>query len=366
MIEKLPPLVIGDLVIEVPIIQGGMGVKVSTASLAAAVADCGGAGTVASVGLAYGVDETNKTYVDISDTALKKEIRQARKLTKGVVGVNIMVALSNYEEMVRTAAEEQVDYIISGAGLPLSLPEFTKGKAVKLIPIVSSGRTAEVMLRTWSRRYNRLPDALIVEGPMAGGHLGFKADDLIEGKTDNLEKLLVDVLAVVKKYCKSGVDIPVVAAGGIFDGKDIAKFLKMGAKGVQMGTRFVATTECAVSDKFKELYIAATEEDITIIKSPVGMPGRAIKTEFINRINRGEKIPFKCSYRCLRTCDVKNTQYCIAQAMCKATNGDFENAVVFAGSNVVRVKEIVSVKELMDELFRDTLKELKSEKSCEL
>ncbi len=359
MIDKLPPLVIGDLVIEVPIIQGGMGVKVSTASLAGAVADYGGAGTIASVGLAYGVDETNRTYAGISNEALRKEIRRAKKITQGLVGINIMVALSNYEEMVRIAVKEQVDYIISGAGLPLSLPEFIGKNPVKLIPIVSSGRSAEIILRTWSRRYNRLPDALIVEGPMAGGHLGFKPEALIEGKADSLEKLIVDVLAVVEKYkCEDGADVPVIAAGGIFDGKDIAKFLKLGAKGVQMGTRFVATAECSVSDKFKELYIAAREEDLTIIKSPVGMPGRAVKTEFINRISGGEKIPFKCGYRCLKTCDIKNTQYCIAKAMCNATTGDFENAIVFAGTNVVRVKEIVSVKELMDELVSDAIKEL--------
>ncbi|MCK4981703.1 MAG: nitronate monooxygenase, partial [Victivallaceae bacterium] len=198
-----------------------------------------------------------------------------------------------------------------------------------------------------------------VEGPMAGGHLGFKAEDLIENTADSLEKIVADVLVMVEKYRgEKDAEIPVIAAGGIFDGKDIARFLRLGAKGVQMGTRFVATTECPVPDTFKELYIAAKKDDVVIIKSPVGMPGRAINTSFINKTTKGAKVPFKCDYRCLKSCDVKNTPYCIAKAMCNAMLGDMDNAIVFAGENVVRVKEIVSVKELMDELVNETIKEL--------
>jgi nitronate monooxygenase len=359
MITKLPPLVIGDLKIKIPIIQAGMGVKVSTAALASAVAICGGAGTIASVGLASGHSDASSDYVGTSNKTFQKEIRQAKKQTSEVVGVNIMVALNNYEEMVRTAAKEHVDFIISGAGLPLSLPEYTKGSSVKIIPIVSSARSAEVILKTWKRRYNRLPDAVIVEGPMAGGHLGFKPEDLIANTTDTLETIVTDVLAMVEKYRdEESAEIPVIAAGGIFDGKDIARFLKLGAKGVQMGTRFVATDECSVPDSFKNLYVAAKEEDVIIIKSPVGMPGRAIKTKFIDRVMNNEKIPFKCDYKCLRSCDVQNTPYCIALAMCNATDGDLDNAVVFAGQNVTKVKEIVSVKTLMDELVSETIEEL--------
>ena len=358
MKNKLPPLMIDGLKIDVPIIQGGMGVKVSTAALAGAVANCGGAGTIASVGLAYGTDEMTKTYTDFSNGALKTEIRQAKKMTKGVVGVNIMVALTNYEEMVRTAAKEKVDFIVSGAGLPLKLPEFTRGSSVKLIPIVSSARAAEIIFKNWKMRYNRLPDAIVVEGPLAGGHLGFRMEDLKENKADCLEKLVTDVLNIIKAYrTEQDADIPLIAAGGIFDGKDVAKFLKLGAKGVQLGTRFVATIECSVSDKFKQLYVEAEKEDVILIESPVGMPGRAIKTAFINKIKNGEKIPFKCSYRCLRCCDVKTVPYCIAQALCNATTGDFENAVAFAGSNVVRVKEVISVKELMDNIVNEAAEE---------
>ena len=356
MKNKLPPLVIGDLKIDIPIIQGGMGVKVSTAALAGAVANCGGAGTIASVGLAYGTDEMTKTYTDFSNCALKKEIRQAKEITKGVVGVNIMVALSNYEEMVRTAVQEKVDFIASGAGLPLKLPEFTKGSSVKLIPIVSSARATEIIFKNWKTRYKRLPDAIIVEGPMAGGHLGFRMKDLKENKVDCLEKLVADILNVIETYrTEQDANIPLIAAGGIFDGKDVVKFLKLGAKGVQLGTRFVATIECPVSDRFKRLYIAAGKEDVILIESPVGMPGRAIKTAFINKIKNGKKIPFKCSYKCLRCCDVKTVPYCMAQALCNATTGDFKNAVAFAGSNVARIKTLVSVKELIDNISNEAV-----------
>jgi NAD(P)H-dependent flavin oxidoreductase YrpB (nitropropane dioxygenase family) len=359
MSNGLKPLLIGDLEIKIPIIQGGMGVKVSMASLASAVANCGAAGTIASVGLAYGIDEKGREFVEASNEALQKEIHLAKKLTKGVVGVNIMVALSNYEELVRTAAKENADFIISGAGLPLSLPEFTKGTSVKLIPIVSSPRATDLIIKTGKRRYNRLPDAIVVEGPMAGGHLGFKFEDLKSHEATNLENLVVDILKVVKGHeAEFGTLVPIIAAGGIFDGKDIAKFLKLGVKGVQMATRFVATFECSVPDEFKKLYIAAREEDIVIIDSPVGMPGRTIMTEFVRRVIHGEKMSFKCSYKCLRTCNPTAVPYCIAKALCNAVTGDLDNAVVFAGSNVAKVNKIVSVKELIDELVGEAIAEL--------
>jgi len=359
LVNKLSPLMIGDLEIKVPIVQGGMGVKVSMASLAAAVANCGGAGTIASVGLAYGIDETGRGLVEASNEALQQEIRKARELTKGVVGVNIMVALSNYEELVRTATAEKIDFIVSGAGLPLSLPEFTKGTTVKLIPIVSSVRAAELILKTWKRRYDRSPDAIVIEGPMAGGHLGFRLEDLKSNKAPSLENLVTDIMKVVKKYeVESGKDIPLIAAGGIFNGKDIARFLKLGVKGVQMATRFVATFECSVPDEFKNLYIAAEEKDVVIIDSPVGLPGRTIMTKFVDKVINGARVPFKCSYRCLRSCDPNTVPYCIARALCDATKGDLDNSVIFAGSNVSKVKNIVSVKELMDEVTAEATKEL--------
>lgn len=359
MPDRLAPLIIGDLEIKIPIVQGGMGVKVSTASLASAVANCGGAGTIASVGLGYGTEENETDFVKASREGLQKEIRQAKERTKGVVGVNILVALSNYEDLSRTAVEEKADFIVSGAGLPLRLPEFTEGTSIKLIPIVSSARAADIIIRRWKRHYNRFPDAIVVEGPLAGGHLGFKSEDLKSHKAIMLENLLADVLKIAERYEReSGINMPVIAAGGIFDGKDIAKFLKLGAKGVQIATRFVATLECSVADEFKELYIIAGKDDVVIIDSPVGMPGRAIMTKLIDRVLQGERMPFKCNYLCLKTCDPKTAPYCIARALFNAVSGDLDNAVVFAGSNVSKVERIVSVKELMDNIISEAIEEL--------
>jgi len=360
MQNQLKPLLIGDLEIKIPIIQGGMGIKVSTAPLASAVANYGGAGTIASVMLVdNGTEDTETDFVKASREGLQAQIRKAKELTQGVVGVNILVALSNYEDLAKTAVKEGADFIVSGAGLPLRLPEFAKGSTVKLIPIVSSARAADIIIRTWKKRYNYLPDAIVVEGPLAGGHLGFKTDDLMMNKCESLETLVIEVLELVKKYEKeSGKNIPVIAAGGIFDGKDVAKFINLGVKGVQIATRFVATHECTVADEFKELYIKASEDDVVVIKSPVGMPGRAIKTSLIDRIMKGERIPFRCNYRCLRACNPKISPYCIAKALFNAVSGNLDDAVVFSGSNVSRINKIVSVKELMDEVVTQANEEL--------
>ncbi|MCD4784892.1 MAG: nitronate monooxygenase family protein [Candidatus Eremiobacteraeota bacterium] len=358
----LNPLWIGDLKIEVPIIQGGMGVRVSTASLAGAVANAGGAGTIASVGLGYGTKLNETDYMAASRIGLQQEIHGAREITDGVIGVNIMVALSNYEDLARTASKENIDYIVSGAGLPLKLPGFIDNKSIKLIPMASSARAADIIIRTWKKRYNRFPDAIVVEGPLAGGHLGFKYEELENHKADSLEKIVSETLEIVNKYEKENdISIPVIPAGGIFDGKDIAKFFRMGAKGVQIGTRFVTTHECSISDEFKKLYIEAKEEDVVIIKSPVGMPGRVIRTDFIDRVEMGETIPFKCNYRCLRSCDPRKAPYCIAKALFSAVKGDIDESVVFCGSNASKIDKIVSVQELIDELVLEASEKLKNQ-----
>ena len=368
MFDKLKPLVIGDLEIKIPIIQGGMGVRVSVASLAAAVANCGAGGTIASVGLPPDTEENRADVPKSSREYLQKEIRRARELSDGVIGINIMVALSNYEDLVRTTAKENADYIVSGAGLPISLPEFAEGSSIKLIPLIASARGAKILLKTWKRRYNRLPDAFVVEGPLSGGHIaGYSLEELESGKGTTqteplLENAVKDVLNLVAEYEKEyGVSIPVIAAGGIFDGKDVAKFLRLGAKGVQIGTRFVATFECSAADEFKQLYIKAGEDDIVFIQSPVGMPAKVIRTKFIDKIMRGEGADFNCNYRCLRTCDPATVPYCIAKALIDAVEGDIDNAVVLAGTNVSRVTKIVSVKELIDEIVAETVEELNKE-----
>ncbi|MCK4994729.1 MAG: nitronate monooxygenase [Candidatus Omnitrophica bacterium] len=356
MINELKPLVLGDVEIKVPIIQGGMGVAISTASLASAVANCGGAGTIASVGLGYDSELNETDFVKASREGLQNEIRETKELTKGVFGANILVAVSNYEELARVVAEEKADFLVSGAGLPLKLPSYVEGYSVKLIPIVSSARAAEVILKTWKKRYNRFPDAIIVEGPLAGGHLGFRFETLTLPKDSMLEFLVTEVIKVVCEYEKQyKTQIPVIAAGGIFDGKDAARFFKLGVNAVQMATRFVATHECSVPDEFKKIYLEAKKEDIVIIKSPVGMPGRSIKTSLINRVVEGNREAFKCNYRCLKTCNPSTAPYCIAKALFNAVSGKIEDAVVFAGSNVYRVNKIVSVKELMDEIVEETI-----------
>jgi len=364
--KRLKPLAIGDLRVEIPIIQGGMGVRVSVASLAGAVADCGAAGTIASVGLPPDTEENRRDVPKSSREYLQKEIRRAREISKGVIGVNIMVALSNYEDLVRTTAQEDADYIISGAGLPISLPEFAEGSDIKLIPLVASGRGASLLLKTWKRRYNRFPDAIVVEGPLSGGHIaGYSLAELESGREamktrPDLEEAVKDVISLAGEYERSyGVKIPVIAAGGIFDGKDMARFLKMGAAGVQIGTRFVATRECSAADEFKQLYIDSGEEDLVFIQSPVGMPAKVIRTPFVESILRGERKEFTCNYVCLRTCDPSKAQFCIAKALIDAVEGDIDNAVVLAGTNVSRVTEIVPVKDLISGIVKEAVAELR-------
>ncbi len=362
MPDTLKPLVIGDLEIKIPIIQGGMGVRLSLAPLAAAVANCGGGGTIASVGLPPDTEENRKDKLGCQREYLQQEIRSARELSNGVIGVNIMVALSNYEDMARTAAKEGVDYIISGAGMPISLPEFAKGSSVKLLPVISSARGASLLIKTWKRRYNRFPDALIVEGPLSGGHIaGYNLEQLRSlkekmRKEPLLENSVKDVLELVGEYEKEyKISIPVIAAGGVFDGKDVDRFLRLGAKGVQMGTRFIATFECSAAKEFKDLYVAACDDDIVFIQSPVGMPAKALKTKFSDKIMRGEGAPSICDYQCLRTCDPARVPYCIAKALVNAAKGNLDEGIVLAGTNVSKITKIVSVKELMNEIVSEAI-----------
>jgi nitronate monooxygenase len=262
-----------------------------------------------------------------------------------------MVALTDYTKMVEIAVDEGIDIIFSGAGLPLNLPGMVPESArTCLAPIVSSGRAATILCKQWNKRYGRIPDAMVVEGPLAGGHLGFPAE-LLDSPEYTLEKLVPQVVAAVapfEKICRR--PIPVIAAGGIYTGADIHKFMKLGAAGVQMGTRFVVTEECDADIRFKQSYINAKKEDLTIIKSPVGMPGRAIKNSFIESVRRGEKIPFGCPYKCIITCDAKTSPYCIAAALLNARKGELEKGFAFAGANAYRADQILTVKELISDL----------------
>ncbi len=350
---------IGDLAIAVPVIQGGMGVGISLSGLAAAVANEGGVGVISSAGLGLLYRDFSENFLEASIHGLKEEIRNAREKTIGVIGVNVMVAMTNFVDMIKTSISEKVDIIIAGAGLPLDLPSFLKKDSItKLIPIVSSARATRIICEKWKANYDYLPDAVIVEGPKAGGHLGFKEEQI--GDNDySLEKLVPEIVNELKpfeeKYNKS---IPLIAAGGIYTGEDINNIMKLGASGVQMATRFVTTDECDASQGFKQAYIDASEEDIKIIKSPVGMPGRAIFSNFIQKVKDGKKQPKKCPFKCIKTCDITKSPYCIIIALKNALKGNFENGFAFAGSNAFRATKISSVKEV----FQSLLKEYKESK----
>ena len=354
---QFPSLKIGELVSRLPIIQGGMGVGISLSGLASAVANEGGIGVISCA--MPGIHEADiiTDSVRANLRVLKREIRKAKEMTKGILGVNIMVAMTDFSELVKTSLKEKIDIIFSGAGLPLDLPGYLKeGMKTKLVPIVSSGRAAKIICQKWLAKFNYLPDAFVVEGPKAGGHLGFKAEQLDDPRYC-LENLVQDVIQSVKGFeTERGKTIPVIAAGGIYSGADIRKFLTMGAAGVQMGTRFVATHECDADQAFKQAFVDAREEDLVVIKSPVGLPGRAIRNEFIGRVNEGKTKPFKCPYHCIKTCDHTKSPYCIALALGNAKKGRLKKGFAFAGLNAFRVDKIMSVKELILSLWEDYIK----------
>jgi len=343
---------IGDLTIPLALIQGGMGVGVSLSGLATAVANEGGVGVISSAGLGLLYKKFSSDFLEANILGLKEELRKAREKTSGVIGVNIMVAMSNFADIVKTAISEKADIIFAGAGLPLNLPSFLKKDSVtKLAPIVSSARATKIICEKWKKNYNYLPDAIVVEGPKAGGHLGFKPEQ-IEDENYALEKLIPEVVNEVKQFEETyNQPIPVIAAGGIYTGKDIYDIMQLGASGVQMATRFVTTEECDASPEFKQSYIDARSEDIEIIKSPVGMPGRAITSSFLEKVKQGKRQPLQCPFQCIKTCEISSSPYCIITALINALKGNFEKGYAFAGSNAFKATRITTVKELIQNLI---------------
>jgi nitronate monooxygenase len=368
---SFPSLQIGDLTARIPVVQGGMGVGISLSGLASAVAEQGGIGVIAGAMIGMREPDVVKNPLEANLRALRHEIQKAKEKTSGIIGVNIMVALTTFREMVRTSIEQKADIIFSGAGLPLDMPkhllEMCEQKKeefrTKLVPIVSSARAANIIAKKWLSRYGYLPDAFVVEGPKAGGHLGFKAEEITD-PNHALEMLIPEVVdAAHALEDKAGRAVPVIAAGGVYTGEDIQKFLAMGASGVQMGTRFVATHECDANERFKQSYVNAREQDVTIIKSPVGMPGRALYNEFVQASRDGLKKPFKCIFHCVSTCEQEKTPYCIAAALINAMKGNLEKGFAFCGANVAKVDKIISVHELIQSLqqeFDDTLAKLQN------
>ncbi len=350
---EIPQLRIGSTTIPIPIVQGGMGVRISLSGLAAAVANEGGIGTISSIGL--GDPEVGKLkYEKVMREALSAEIRKAQGMTDGALAMNFMGVLSNVEDLIQATVSEGIKIIVFGAGLPTKLPVLVPDPEVSLVPIVSSARVADLIIRTWTRRSDRIPDAFILEGPLAGGHLGFSLEQLEDTPSYALEILLPALLEVIRPVeDRIGRGIPVIAAGGIYTGGDIARMLRLGASGVQMGTRFVVTEECDAAPEFKQAFLDATEEDISITASPVGMPGRAIHNRFMEDLEQDRLDKLQCPYQCLTACHIATARYCIAKALLNSAVGDVDHGLIFCGANAYRVDRIMTVKELIAELLAE-------------
>lgn len=349
---KYKELKIGNLVAKIPLIQGGMGVGVSLSKLAGAVAKAGGIGIISTAQIGYREPDYEKNPVEANLRAVETEIKKAKELAEGgIVGVNIMVATRYYERYVEAACKAGADLIISGAGLPVDLPKLTEEYDVKIAPIVSSVKSASVILKMWEHKYNRLPDLVVIEGPKAGGHLGFKPEEVETITEDAYKEEIRGIMKVVNTYAeKRDCKIPIVVAGGISTADKVAEVMELGADGVQVASRFVTTYECDASKEFKDAYLNAKEEDIIIVKSPVGMPGRAIRNKFIEATKNGVQ-PIKKCYQCIKGCQAKDIPYCITKALVNSVKGNVDEGLVFCGADVWRQNKMQSVQEVMDELF---------------
>lgn len=344
-------LVIGDLTIKYPIVQGGMGVGVSLHRLAGAVSKAGGLGVISAAQPGFLSESFTRDVVGENMKALGREIRLAKEICQNKpIGVNIMVALNNYEDYVNCCIENGADIIISGAGLPMDLPKLAQGK-IKIAPIVSSGRACKIILQRWAKKFDATADMIVIEGPLAGGHLGFKPEEAEQNKdmTDEIKAVLEIAKEYGERYNKH---IPVIFGGGVYDRTDIDKYMNMGLDGVQMATRFVATEECDAHINFKMSYINAKKEDIVIVKSPVGMPGRAINNDYMKRTKTEQDTIERC-YGCLSKCNQKEIPYCISKALFNAAKGDVDNALLFCGANAYRVDKITTVDEIFKELVAE-------------
>lgn len=349
---QLKSLKIGDLEAPIPVIQGGMGVGISLHKLAGSVAKEGGIGIISTAQIGFREPGFDGDPIGTNLKAIATEIEKARALAEGgIIGVNIMVATRNYDEYVKAAVEAGVDLIISGAGLPMNLPALTSGSNTKIAPIVSSVKSAQVIFKYWMKKFDRVPDLVVIEGPKAGGHLGFSIEQLEQYMSNELDydEEIKGILAYVKGVgAEQGVEIPVVVAGGIYTREDAEHAIALGADGVQMATRFVTTYECDAPDAYKQAYINATKEDITLTKSPVGMPGRAIRNAFLQRAKEGQ-IPHGRCHMCVSTCKPMETPYCITDALVNAAQGRVEDALLFCGTNACRAKGLESVHDIMQE-----------------
>ena len=346
-------LTLAGKALPVPILQGGMGVGVSLGGLAGAVAACGGMGCISTADAGYREPDFARDPASANHRALTAEIQKAKALAKGagLVAINAMVATQDYAAAIRTAVEAGVDAVVSGAGLPLELPGLVGTQEVAIAPIVSSARAARLILRRWAKEFARTADFVVIEGCKAGGHLGFAEADLLADHCQSLDEILPEVLAEVQLYeAQFGHAIPVFVAGGIYTGADMAHYTKLGAAGVQLATRFIPTYECDASQTYKDVLLAAKPEDVRIIHSPVGMPGRALNTPLVQALAKGKRFAPRHCARCLKTCDPAKVPYCITHALIEAVKGNVEEGLFFCGANVGRLDRMYTVRELMDEL----------------
>ncbi len=341
---SIKELVIGDLRAKVPVVQGGMGVGVSLSGLAGAVAAAGGIGIISTAQIGYREPEFTKNPIETNLKAIKTEVDKARELAKGgIIGVNIMVATRRYEDYVKAAVEAGVDLIISGAGLPMTLPELVGQAKTKIAPIVSSAKSLTVIAKYWMKKYQRKPDMVVIEGPEAGGHLGFSKDELATITKESFDEEVKKIISLTKD-----MEVPVIVGGGVYTREDMEHYLALGADGVQMATRFVTTEECDASDAYKQAYINARKEDIEIVSSPVGMPGRAIHNAFLDRVKAGERFMRGCR-QCIITCKPATAPYCITEALINAVKGNLDEGLIFCGSNAYRAERIEKVADIMEE-----------------
>ncbi|WP_024955521.1 nitronate monooxygenase [Sulfurospirillum arcachonense] len=356
------PLKIGKYTIKHPIVQGGMGLGISWDGLAGNVSLEGGLGVISSVGTGY-YEDNRYSAKDINTRPLNSEnfysakglkavIDNARKISgDNPLAVNILYASNDYERIARDACAAGIDIIITGAGLPTNMPEFTENYPdVALVPIVSSAKALKIICKRWTKRYNRLPDAIVVEGPKSGGHQGFTYEQCFQD-----EYQLENLIKPIKEEMKNWGDFPLIAAGGIWDHDDIVKMIELGADGVQMGTRFIGTHECDAHDSFKEVILASTEDTIKLLKSPVGYPARGIRTNLIELVEKREGPAVKCISNCVAPChrgvEAKAVGYCIADRLSDAFLGKKESGLFFTGANGYKLNEIISVKELINKLI---------------
>ena len=346
-------LKIGDKITRVPLIQGGMGVGISLGRLAGTVAREGGVGIISSAQIGYREPDFDRNPAEANLRAIESEMKKARAISPdGIIGFNVMTALKENAAHIRTAVKAGADIVISGAGLPTDLPALTEGSSTRIAPIVSTDKSANVILKYWDRKYKRTADLVVIEGPQAGGHLGFKKEEIETYTPQSYGEEIRKIIVTVRKYAeKYGVKIPVVVAGGIYDSSDVKRVMDLGADGVQVATRFVTTEECDADIRYKEAYINASEEDIRIVKSPVGMPGRAIMNSFMERVMGGEKIPHSPCHGCLAKCSPADIPYCITDGLIDAVKGNIEKGLLFCGAKAYKAEKIETVSEVIQALF---------------